>query len=178
MPTEKKIEQVKELEDKLRRCKVAIGAEFRGITVHQMDEVRRILRAKGIEMEVVKNTLVGIAGDRAGVPKVREVLKGPTIIAFGYKDPAEPAKILTEHIRAARVPITINGALVDGQVVNAAGVQQLATLPAKPVLVSQLMGNMLGPVSGLVYALNFHIGGLARVLDARRKQLEETPAPA
>ncbi|MBF8299428.1 MAG: ribosomal protein [Dehalococcoidia bacterium] len=123
---------------------------------------------------VVKNTLAGIAADRTGKGALRGVLRGPTGLAFGYGEPAGPAKTLADFIRTSRVNLSISGAVLEGTALNGEEVQRLATLPPRPVLISQLMGNILAPLSGLVYALNYHIGGLARVLEGRRKQLEQS----
>ena len=175
MPTQKKIDQVQALEEKLRRCTIAISTEFR-LNVAEMVELRRRLRSQEIEYMVVKNTLAGIAADNVGQPGLREILRGPTALAFGYGDPVDPARALAEHIRASRVNLTFSGAIADGQVMSGADVQRLATIPPRPVLMGQMMGNLLAPLNGLVYAVTYHIGGLARVLDARQKQLEEAGA--
>ncbi len=173
MPTEKKENQVRLVQDKLDRAAIAITTEFRGVTVTQMAELRRQLRAKGVEYLVVKNALASIAADNAGKEGLRGVLKGPTAIAFGYEDVVDPAKVLTDHIRASRVNVTISGAVMGSEVLDAQDVQLLAAIPPKPVLLGQLMGNMLGPITGLAYALTYHIGGLARALEARRQQMED-----
>jgi large subunit ribosomal protein L10 len=162
------------LEEKLQKASIAISTEFRGVSVAEMAELRRELRAAGVEYLVVKNTLARIAADNAGVSGLSEVLQGPTAIAFGYDgDVVEPAKRLTEHIRTSRVNVAITGAIMDGQILRGPEVRALATIPPKPVLVGQLMGGLLAPLNGVVYALTYHIGGLARVLDARRQQMEE-----
>lgn len=175
MPTQRKIDEVAEIEEKLRKCSIAISTEFKGVSVAQMGELRRQLRAAGVEYMVVKNTLAGIAADRTNRGGLRGVIRGATGLAFGYGEPADPAKTLADYIRTSRVGVTISGAVMEGLVLNGDEVQHLATLPPKPVLMSQLMGNMLAPLSGLVYSLNFHISGLARVLEGRRKQLEIAP---
>ncbi len=180
MPTERKEKQVVALKDKVARCTIAISTEFRGLPMPQMNELRRKLREQGAEYVVVKNTLAAIAADQAGKPGLRQVLKGPTAIAFGYNsDVVAPARALAEHIQATKAPVTITGAVMDGQVLDAAGVRHLATLPPRPMLMAKLMGAMIGPLYGLSYVLSYHTGALARVLDARRKQLESAGgAPA
>lgn len=177
MPTQKKIEEVAQMEEKLKRSTIVISTEFRGVTVAQINELRRQLRAQGVDYMVVKNTLVGIAADNTGRGKLREVLKGPTAIVLGYNEPGPPAKAIMDFVRTARVGITVNGGILEGQMLTPHDVQRLATLPSKSVLMGQLMGNMLAPLSGLVYSLNFHVSGLARVLEGRRKQLEQASIP-
>ena len=123
MPTEKKENQVRIVQDKLDRAAIAITTEFRGVTVTQMAELRRQLRAKGVEYLVVKNALASIAADNVGKEGLRGVLKGPTAIAFGYEDVVDPAKVLTDHIRASRVNVTISGAVMGSEVLDAQDVQ-------------------------------------------------------
>lgn len=172
MATEKKVQQVKEIQEKLSRSTIAVTTENRGLTVAHMTELRRKLRQKGIDYLVVKNTLLGIAAQNAGKPGIREVVKGPTAVAFGYGDVVEPARLLHEHIQATKVPLEITGAVMDGQVLAADQVRALALLPPRQVLVGQVAGTMIAPLYGLVYAMSYHLNGLARVLDGRRKQLE------
>lgn len=173
MPTQRKIDRVKALEERLRRCTIAVSTEFRGLTVADMAAVRRRLREQGIEYVVVKNTLAAIAGENAGKPGLRQILHGPTAIAFGYGELVEPPKALVEHIRASRLDINITGAIADHQVMSGTEVRALAGLPPRPVLISQMAGSLLAPLRGLAYALTYHTGALARALEARRKQLEE-----
>lgn len=173
MPTQKKIDQVAEIEKRLGKSTIAISAEFRGVTVGQINDLRKQLRAQGIDYMVVKNTLAAIAAEHIGRGGLKQVMKGPSALVFGYGEPTEPAKVLSDFIRTSRASITINGAVMEGQVLNGADVQRFAALPPKKVLMAQLLGSMLAPLQGVVYALNFHMGGLARVLGARQKQLEQ-----
>ena len=172
MPTAKKISQVAMLEEKMKRCTIAISTEFHGVSVSDMAGLRRKLREQSVEYVVVKNTLAKIAGSNAGIDGFGEILVGPTGIAFGYGDPTEPAKALADHVRATRIDVAIRGAVTDGQILSGPDVQRLAAIPSKPVLMSQMMRNLLAPLTGLAYVLTFHLGGLARVLDARRGQME------
>jgi large subunit ribosomal protein L10 len=172
MPTQKKIDLVKEVEVRLARCTIAVTTEYRSMTVAEMTELRRKLREGAIEYVVVKNNLAGIAADNIGKPGLREILKGPTGIAFGYGEVIDAPKLVHEHIRATRGPLSIIGGLMGDQLLTSAEVVSLATLPAMPVLMGQLMGGLLGPLNGVVHALNFHLGGLARALEGRRAQLE------
>lgn len=173
MPTDKKINQVSVLEEKLQNCSIAITTEFRGMDVGDMADLRRKLREAGVEYLVVKNTLAGIAGDNLG-KDLRDIIVGSTAIAFGYGEIIDPARALADHIRDAKVDVTIHGALMGEEVLSGSDVQRLAAIPGKPVLMSQMMGSLMSPLNGLVYAMVYHIGGLARVLDARWQQLGGT----
>ena len=179
MPTERKIEQVAQLEDRLKRCTIAVTTEYRGLTVAELAELRAKLREKQVELVVVKNTLAAIAGDQAGKPGLRDVLQGPTAIAFGYGEVVDAPKTIHDHIQATKISINMIGAVMDGQVLNAVDIRELAILPPKPILMSQLLAGLLGPLYGLSYTLNYHISGLARVLDAARQKMEaSSDAPA
>lgn len=183
MPTERKIAQVEELKDKLSRCTIAIATNHTGLNGNTLGDLRRQLRQRGIDFRVVKNTLTYLAGDVAGKPKIREVVQGPTALAFGYGDPTEVAKALQEYIRATRSVMTIRGALMDSQALTAEDVTSLAALPPRLQIISMLLGQLQSPAARLVRqlqapmarlvgSLNATLVGLAVVLEQRVKQLE------
>ena len=177
MPTEKKIQQVEYIEEKLGKCAIAVATEFRGVTVQDMAALRAKLRESQVEYLVVKNNLAGIAADRAGRPGLRDVLQGPTAIAFGYGEIVDPPRVLNDHIKAAQITVTLTGAVTETEVFTAAQVLELATLPPKPILMSMLLSGLQSPLRGLAYALTYHLSGLARVLDAMREKMEVAAAP-
>ncbi|MSQ26128.1 MAG: 50S ribosomal protein L10 [Dehalococcoidia bacterium] len=172
MPTDAKAKQIQDIQEKLSRATIAISTRNGGATVKQFNELRSKLREKKVEYVVVKNTLTGIAADNCGKSAVREILQGPTGIALGYGEVVDPAKILVEQIKAIGLPVTITGGYLDGKVLQPAEVQALAAMPSKQVLLGRVMGGLLAPLYGLAIGLNYHIGGLARTLEARRKQME------
>ncbi len=178
MPTQEKAEQIAMLEEKLKKATIVLSAEFRGLTVKDVSELRRLLRKKGIEYMVAKRTLAGIAAEKVGKGGLKKVMKGPTALVVGYGEVNEPAKIVIDHVAATKIPLTVTGGVMDGQVLDANGVRSLAALPSKPVLIAKMMGSMKSPLYGLVYGLTFHVAGLARVLEGRRKQLEAPAAAA
>ena len=178
MPTERKIKQVAYIEERLARCTVAVTTRNNGISVAEVNELRRKLRAASVEYLVVKNNLAAIAADNAGKSGLRDILQGPTAIAFGYGEVVDPARTLHEEIRSASLPIELIGAIIDGDTLDAVAVRELALLPPKPVLITKVMGGLLGPLYGLSHALNYHISGLARALDGIRQQMEASEAPA
>ncbi len=176
MPTQEKAEQIAMLEEKLKKATIVLSAEFRGLRVKEVSELRRLLRKNGIEYLVAKRTLVGIAAEKVGKGGLKTVMKGPTALVVGYGEVNEPAKIVVDHVAATKIPLTVTGGVMGAQVLDANGVKSLAALLPKPVLLAKLMGSMKSPLYGLVYGLNFHMAGLARVLEGRRKQLEAPPA--
>ncbi|MFC1968408.1 50S ribosomal protein L10 [Chloroflexota bacterium] len=172
MKKEKKAEAVDKLADALSRSTVAVFTDYRGLSVAQMNELRRSLRALAIEYRVVKNTLVRFAAEKAGKQGLAHLLEGPTAIAFGYGNVTEPARALADYIRASRTTLRIKGGLLDKGVLAPAEVSLLSTLPSKEDLVAKLLCGMQAPLSGLVYILSAQISGLARVLQARIQGLE------
>ncbi len=177
MPTEKKIQQVEQLKQKLSECTIAIATDYRGLSVPAMTELRRRLREKGIEYRVVKNTLTYRAADEAERPEIKEVVKEATGIAFGYGDPVEAAKVLDDFIRMSRQPLSIRGAVLDHQVLTADKVTALARLPSRDILVGQLLSQMKSPITRLVLTLNGVITGLATVLQRHIDQEQAQVSP-
>ncbi|MCY3544485.1 MAG: 50S ribosomal protein L10 [Chloroflexi bacterium] len=176
MPTEKKIQAVADMTEWLNEATIVISADYSGLPVTDMTALRRALREQEVSLKVVKNNLAYIAAENAGKPELKEIIQGPSAIALGYGEPTDPAKALSQFIRETRLPIEIRGAVLDGRVLDSAQVEQLASLPSKDELVSQLLSRMQSPIAGLVNVLNGPIAGLARVLQGRIDQMEEQPA--
>ena len=172
MPTEEKIKAVDEMRQWMENCTVAISTDYTGLAVGQMTELRRVLRAKGVQYRVVKNTLAHLAADAATKPAMKDIVQGPTGIAFGFGDPTESAKALSEFIRSSRSPLTIRGGVMGDRGLTAREVGTLAMLPSKEELIANLLGRLQGPVAGLVYVLNAPISGLARVLQRQVEKME------
>ena len=135
------------------------------MSVNAMTELRRHLRAQGIEYRVVKNTLTERAAAAAGHSEVKEILEGPTGIAFGYGDAIGPVKVLVDYIRTNRLPMVVRAAALEGRVFRDAQLAALTTLPPKEVLVAQLVGQLALPIVRLTAALNQPLLGLVNVLN-------------
>ncbi len=166
MTTEKKEQAVKDFQSWLEGSTIVISTNYTGIAVGEMTELRRSLREKAVIYKVVKNTLAHIAADNAGETLLKEIIQGPSAVAFGYGEPTEPAKALSEFIKKNSA-LSITGAVMDGQVLSAAQVEQLAELPSREQLLSNLLGQMQAPIAGLANVLNGPIIGLARVLQGQ-----------
>ena len=171
MPTEEKQAAVVELADRIKRSTIAIATDFTGLSVNQITELRRQLRAAGVEYKVVKNRIASIAADEAGVPPFKEILEGATGIVFGYDDVAAAAKAVDDYVKQMRVNLKIRNAVMDGDVLSSAQVTALAALPPRDQLIARLLGQMNAPIAGLVHVLNGTISGLAIVLQRRAEQL-------
>lgn len=174
MPTQAKIDRVAELKEKMERCSIALTAGYSGIPVNDMTDLRRRMRDAGVEFIVVKNTLVNLAAQEANVPHFSEIVEGPTAIAFGYDDPVDTAKAVNDYIRATRSPLAIHGAILGtGPTLPRNEVERLASLPPKPQMVANLLGQIQSPISRLLGVLNGPLQNLGGLLQARINQLEE-----
>ncbi len=176
MATERKERLVSELEELVARSTVAISANYRGMTVAEMTALRRRMRDAGVELHVVKNTLLRRAAERGGKPDLFRIVDGPTALIFGFGEPREPAAAITEFIRTARSAMTLTGAYYDGEVLPAAGVADLATLPSRGQLLSQLMGDLQSPLAILAGLISGTLREFAGLIEARSNQMEENPA--
>ncbi len=171
MPTEKKRDIVAALVERFRGCTVAIGTDFRGLSAKQMTELRQRLREQSVGYLVVKNRLAVLAAKEAGLEVFTQLLEGSTGIAFGQGEPSETAKAVDEYIKSTRSGLVVRSAVMDGELLSAAQVAVLASLPSKQELLVKLLGQMNAPIAGLVNVLNGPIQALTIVLQRRGEQL-------
>jgi len=144
-------------------------SDYRGLTVAELRELRGKLRESGATFKVVKNTLGGIAAERAGRESVRELLGGPTAVTFCGEDLVGAAKALADFART-HPQLEVRGGVLDASVIDAASVKALSSLPPRDVLVAQLVGTMAAPMTGLVTVLQGTISGFVRALDQVAQQ--------
>ena len=166
------------LRQKLDQASVAVLTDYRGLTVSQLQDLRGRLRAQEVEYRVVKNTLARRAAVAAGHEDFQGLLKGPVAIAFGYGDLSVPAKVLGDFTRQTRLKLDIVGGLIEGRVMNAEQVRQIADLPPREVLIAQLLGTLQSPVAQLVATMQAPVQQLVGLLEAYRDKLEGGPAAA
>ena len=180
MPTQQKIDRVQDIKDRLERSSIVMTASYGGIPVNQMVELRRAMRASGVEFTIVKNTLLALAADEAQKPQLKEIVNGPTAIAFGYNDPVEAAKAMADYIRTGGSSLAVLGAIMgDEAAMSPSEFTRLAALPPKSVLLAMLLGQMQSPLARLLTIMNGPLQSMGNVLQARVRQLEEqAPAPA
>jgi large subunit ribosomal protein L10 len=164
---------VAELAERLKASDTLILADYRGLSMTQIDQVRTELLKHGARFTVVKNTLTRRAADAAGVDALNEFLDGPTAIAFvGDGDMVAVARTLNTTARETRV-LTLKGGLLQGQVVTADQVKNLANLPPTDVLQGQVLGAVVGPLNAIVGLFTAPLRDFVGVIDARIKQLDE-----
>jgi ribosomal protein L7/L12 len=160
-----------ELASRLASAEIAVLTEYRGLSVAELQDLRGRLRPVGVEYVVAKNTLARFAAERTGRTGIIADLIGPTAIAFG-KDPVATAKALHDYARVNRT-FLLKAALLGDQRIDSKAVEQLASLPPVDVLRGRLFGMIVSPLQRTVSILSAPLAGLARVIDARRAQLEE-----
>ena len=165
---------VSELADRLKSSETLLVADYRGLTMPEIDELRTKLLESGARFSVVKNTLTRRAAEEAGVKSLLELIDGPTAIAFidAGGDPAAAAKILNDTARTNDV-LVIRGGLLEGDAVSDVEIKRLATLPPAEVVRAQFVGAVAGPMTTIVGLFTAPLRDLVNVIDARIKQLEE-----
>ena len=169
---EQKAEQVELLTEKLKKAKVVVLTDYRGLTVSQLQELRGRLRTGDVEYRIIKNTLARRAAEAAGVPALQKELEGPVAIAFGYDDLAMPSKLINEFVRTTRLKLDVKGGLVEGRVFSPDQVRQLADLPSREVLLAQLLGTLQSPVGQLLAVMQTPHQQLLGVLNAYKTKME------
>src|SRR6478752_3343885 len=173
---------VAELVERLRTADTLPVADYRGLSMPEIDDVRTKLLETGARFSVVKNTLTRIAAETAGVKDLLELLEGPTAIAFlePGSDPVAAAKVLNEVARTTRV-LAIRGGLMEGRSITEADVKELASLPPVDILRGQVLAAIIAPLTAIMGLVTAPLQNLHGLIDARIEQLGgegETEAPA
>ncbi len=172
---EKKEAMVADYVDKLSRSQVMILADYRGLTVANVTDLRQRLRAQDSGFHVIKNSLFALALQECGIEVPAAHLDGPLGVGFAYGDPSAVAKVLLDFARETQI-LQVKGAILSGQFVGAEQVRAIADLPPREVLLAQLLGTVQGPMSTLVSTITAPLRELAQVLRARSEQGQEAAA--
>jgi large subunit ribosomal protein L10 len=164
---------VAELTERLRTSSTLMVADYRGLTMPQIDALRAKLLEHGARFAVVKNTLTRRAAEAAGSDAVLALLEGPTAIAFveSEGDPVAVAKALADAARETRI-LTIRGGILEGRAIESADVEELAKLPPVDVLRGQVLGAVTAPLTTIVGLFTAPLQDLYGLIDARIEQLE------
>ncbi len=166
-----KVAKVAELKELMTNSKCAILVDFCGLTVAQDTVLRRKMREAGVNYSVVKNTLLRIAAEEAGIEGLEAVLEHNTAIAVAPEDPVAVAKIICEFAKENKA-LKVKIGVLDGKVISADEIKALAALPPKEVLIAKMLGSMNAPISGFVNVLQGTIRNVVYALEAVRKQKE------
>jgi large subunit ribosomal protein L10 len=164
---------VADLTEKLRGAETMIVADYRGLTMPQIDALRSKLIESGARFSVVKNTLTRRAAEAAGADALLALLEGPTAIAFveADGDAVAVAKALADSVRDTRI-LEIRGGIMQGRVITGADVDALAKLPPLDVLRGQVIGAVLAPLNAIAGLINAPLQNLYGLIDARIEQLQ------
>ncbi len=169
MPTAQKESIVEEIKERLTASGGIIMADYRGLTVKEMQELRAKIRESGADLKIYKNRLTVIALRELAMPDLDEYLLGPTALVFVGDDPVAPAKALQNYAKEHQA-LEIKGGLVQSQVVDSAALKAIASLPSREELVGKLMGLLLGPVRGFMGMAQAPVGAFARTVQAVAEQ--------
>ncbi len=169
IPTPQKVETVRETADMLRGAQAVVLADFRQLSVAQMNKMRRDLAETGVQVRIIKNTLIKRAADEVGIVGLDPYLTGPTIVMAATSDPVAPARGVQRKTRELRT-LEIKAGILEGRVLDADAVRTLANLPGQQELRAQVVGTLAQPIRMLVTVLDAPIAGLARALDQLRQQ--------
>jgi len=169
-----KVAAVAELVESFQESAGAVLTEYRGLTVEQLQDLRRALGGNAT-YTVVKNTLTKIAAREAGVESFDDLLTGPTAIAFINGDVVEAAKGLRDFAKA-HPALVVKGGVLDGNPLDATEIAKLADLESREALLARLAGGMLASLSQAVYLLNAPLTKTARLVAALQAKVEDSQA--
>jgi large subunit ribosomal protein L10 len=173
MQKEDKERVVAELTERLRNAETLFVADYRGLTMPQIDALRGRLLENGARLSVVKNTLTRRAAEAAGADALLALLEGPSAIAFieADGDMVAVAKALADSARETKV-LEIRGGVMLGREISASSVEELAKLPPIDVLRGQVLGAIIAPLSAIAALVNAPLQNLYGLIDARIEQLQ------
>lgn len=176
MEKSQKVKLVEELQEKLQKANATFIAEYKGIKAVDMNEIRKSLRDASIDFKIVRNTLSRRAVKGTAIEPLAERLKGPTAIAFSYKDAAAAAKALVQFTKD-KPNLKLMAGTLGSKVIDVNEIKGLAELPPREVLLGRLLGSMKSPVSGFVCVLSGVPRKLVYALSALKdKKAEAAPA--
>ena len=171
---QQKEKEVDVLQEKLARAAGLVAVDYRGLTVGQTDELRAKLREVGagnFEYRVAKNTLLRRAVAGTDAERFAGLCSGPTALGIAYEEPSALAKILVEFAKENE-KLAIRGGLVDGELVDASGVERISKLPGKQELRGMLAGTLQAPLRNLAGTMYALLGHMRNALEQRQSQLE------
>lgn len=167
-----KKEVVKEYNGKFKSHPSLFVVEYKGLTVKEMETLRRNLKKAEAELKVIKNSLLRIASRDTDVEKIQDLFSGPTAVAISKEDPVSVAKVFTDSLKVLPV-LKLKGGVVEGRVLDANEIIKLSKLPPREMLYSQLLGLLSSPLSNLMGTLMELQRRLLYALNAVKEMKEE-----
>jgi large subunit ribosomal protein L10 len=174
MDRTQKAQQVAELKEKLGKSAALVLADYRGLTVPAVTNLREDFRKQQCEYKVFKNTLVKLAISGTPMEKMGKYLEGPTAIIFSWDSPSAAAKVARDFAKT-NDKFKIKGGYLEGNVLDDKGVSASADLPGKDEMRAALLATLVAPATNLVRTINAGAQNFAYVIDARRRALESNP---
>ncbi|HET6516085.1 MAG TPA: 50S ribosomal protein L10 [Thermodesulfovibrionales bacterium] len=168
---EEKGQAIAELKDRFSEAKAVIFTDYKGMTVAELYDLRRLLREGGVEYRVVKNTLARIAAQDTPVSAGRDAFKGPVAVAIGYDDPVTAAKKVLEFSKKNE-KLKLRGGVIEGKFFGVDEVKDVATLPSREVLLSMMAGAFQAPLSKLAAALSATVSSFAYAVHSLKTKRE------
>lgn len=175
MPSQKNIDQLQQIKDKLQQAKSVVLSDYRGLSVNQQQDLRQQIKKTGGELMVAKNTLLKLAleAEKYDLPDDFEtILQGPTITLFSYEDELAPLKTLYQFAQKNQLP-EIKVGFLTKQPLEAEKVKQLAQLPSKLELIAQTITTINAPISGFVNVLSGSLKNLVYTLEAIKQSKKQ-----
>ena len=163
MPSNKNLEAVKNLTEKLDKANAIYFTDYLGLDVVSITKLRKEFVSNDVEFTIAKNTLIKLAAKDVGM-EVDDFLNGPTAMALSYNDPTDPAKVIKNFLKDFDKP-AVKGMILDGQVFQAEEFEKIANLPSKDQLLSKLVGMLNSPMSKLSSTLGSPVSGLLGALE-------------
>lgn len=171
MATPRKEKLINTIEEKLAAANGVYLADFMGLNVEEISDLRNQLRRESVEFKVVKNTLAKRTTEKLGLSSLNEYLAGPTAMAFCLADPIVVAKILTDY-QKKNEKLKLKAIVLDGQIYDRTRVEEIAKLPPKNQIIAQTVGMIGAPLRNMVGVLNNLVASTVRVLNEIKKQRE------
>lgn len=164
--------EIAELQAQMKKATIAIIAHYNKLDVATTTDIRKKCRENKVVYRVVKNTLAKRAAKGTQIEKIADSFKGPVVLILG-EDPVTPAKVMAEFAKEKSEKFELKTAVVEGQVIDAKGIEALSKMPGLTELRGMIAGVINAPASKLVRLLATPGGQLARAIDARREKLEK-----
>lgn len=177
MPTAKKADTIETIKERYSRAVGVIFTEYRGLKVHQVQALRKQLKDKGGELQVVKNTLFKIAAGDDAEKFTDEMSSGPTAVAFLYENETDCAKVLMDFAKDNKALVVKSG-LIEGKIFDKDGVEAFSKLPSRDVLIAQVIGTIAAPLSQLVGTVEALYATPIRTIGAVADKFADGSAPA
>lgn len=172
MQKEEKGQIITDLHDKFIKARVAILTEYSGLKVEEMRELRIKLRASGGELKVIKNRLASKAAEGTALEGIKSHFKGPTAVVFGYNDSIGPARAVKEFAAKAKDKLKLKVGVIEGKTLKKEDIIAVAELPAREILIAQLLARMISPVAGFVFCLKGVLNKLVYTLNGIKEKKE------